>query len=351
MKIRHELTPYFCETYQIDKNKDYPVEWIDPERLLVSERLDLIAKLKYIESRESGQIATFDRECYFKHIEAFSYGTFKEGGSKDKDSIEKFFASFDQLIDAIKLSGFDISKSVIPVGKDNILLDGAHRVAVAIYFDKKVPIIRLPDAKVMYDASYFRKRLLDRQYLDFMMLTYAKLKKNVHLAFVSPAIRPKQQQFQQLQKAINQDGKLIYKEKMRLPMTLEGDFSSITERLTHSETTAQNHTTKYFLLYFFETENEEALERIQSHIREIFRNSPYITQFSTNPKEAVQYLEVLLNADRSAPLRVHNRVTSKTKQAYKWLFYKQRILLLRTLKRSGLFPVFRKIYRRVRKNA
>ena len=149
MKIRHELTPYFCETYMIDRHKDYPVEWIDSRTLLVSERLDLAAKVKYIESRESGQISPFVRDCYVKHIEAFSYGTFKESGYNEKDSIKKYIDSFHHLIDAIKASGFDASKSVIPVGKDNILLDGAHRAAVANYFNKKIPIIRLPDIKVI----------------------------------------------------------------------------------------------------------------------------------------------------------------------------------------------------------
>ena len=61
MKIRHELTPYFCETYGIDRDKDYPVEWVDSRTLLVSERLDLVAKLKYIEARENGRITPFHR--------------------------------------------------------------------------------------------------------------------------------------------------------------------------------------------------------------------------------------------------------------------------------------------------
>ena len=71
MGIRHELTPYFCDTYGIDRDKGFPVVWIDPRTLLVSERLDLVAKVKYIEARESGQIAPFIRDCYEKQIEAF----------------------------------------------------------------------------------------------------------------------------------------------------------------------------------------------------------------------------------------------------------------------------------------
>lgn len=357
MIIRHELTPYFCEIYRIDRKKDYPLEWIDPRTLLVNERLDLIAKLKYIEARESGQISPFIRDCYLNHIEAFSYGTFKEGGSNEKDSIEKYFAAFDRLIDTIKQSGFDAEKSVIPVGKDNILLDGAHRVAVGIYFNKELPIIRLPDAKVIYDAAYFRKRLLGERYLDFMVLESAKLKRNVHLAYVSPAIFPVQPYFKQLQQAFNQGGKLLQMKNMSIPKALERNFSTIFEHPNTTPISLKNHIKKTFSLYVFETEDKVALDRIHSQCQELFRNSRYTIYFTTDPNEAISHAEVLLDSevfsglagDSSVFQRFHKTLQIESKRAYKWLIYKQRVLLLRTLKRLGLFTACRKIYRVLRK--
>lgn len=38
MKIQDELTPYFCENYGVNRQKDYTVKWVDPLTLLVSER-------------------------------------------------------------------------------------------------------------------------------------------------------------------------------------------------------------------------------------------------------------------------------------------------------------------------
>lgn len=350
MKIRHELTPYFCDTYGIDRGKDYPVEWIDPRTLLVSERLDLVAKVKYIEARESGQIAPFVRDCYEKHIEAFSYGTFKESGSKDKDSIKKYIDSFHQLIDAIKTSGFDASKSVIPVGRNNILLDGAHRAAAAIYFNKKIPIIRLPNAKIIYDSVYFRKRLLEARYLDYLVLEYAKLKGIVSLAYVSPVIHTKEPLMQQFQKAINQDGKLIYSKKITFPNTPEEDFSTVIEDLTTTKNSSQNHSLKSFSLCLFETSDKAALDAIQAHVQELFRNNKYAIHFTTQPEEAIRLLMLLFTADQANSQRFRNRITSKARLTYKWLVYKQRVLLLRTLKRLGLFSAVRGIYRGLRKN-
>lgn len=347
MKIRHELTPYFCETYGIDRDKDYPVEWIDPRILLVSERLDLAAKVLYIKSRESGQVVPFVRDCYVKHIEAFSYGTFKEGGSIEKDSIEKYFATFDQLIDGIKFSDFDKEKSVVPVGKDNIILDGAHRVSVALYFNKKVPIIRFPEEKVTYDADYFRKHLLDGQCLDFLVLEYAKLKGNVHLACVSPAIGWKLPYVQQLQKVINQDGKLIYSKNINPLNTSIGNFSTIFENLTTTKNSSKNHTSKSISVYLFETDDKAEGDAIHAHAQQLFRNTKYTLHFETDPKKVLQYLRLLVSA-RPNTKSLGNRIIAKNKQVYKWLAYKQRVLLLRTLKRLGLFTAFRKIYRGLR---
>lgn len=349
MKIRHELTPYFCDTYGIDRNKDYPVEWIDPRTLLVSERLDLVAKVKYIEARESGQIAPFIRDCYEKQIEAFSYGTFKESGSSEKDSIEKYIDAFHLLIDVIKASDFDASKSVIPVGKGNVLLDGAHRAAVAIYFNKKIPIIRLPDAKVTYDAAYFRKRLLEEKYLDFLMFEYAKLKGTVNLVYVSPALEPKKQLFQQLQLVINQNGKLIYSKIIHFPSTLDGEFTAIFDRFITTTSSSQQNTSKALSLHLFEISNKTALEEIRAHAQELFQNNKQAIYFATEPKEVVRQLDMLIAAEQRDSQRFSNWISVKIRQAYKWLVYKQRVLLLRTLKRLGLFTPIRKIYRGLRK--
>lgn len=363
MKIRHELTPYFCELYRIDSERDYPIEWIDPRTLLVSERLDLVAKIKYIESRESGHISPFVRDCYVKHIEAFSFGTFHEGGSMEKDSIEKYFTAFDELIDTIKESGFDVSQSVIPVGRDNILLDGAHRVAVAIYFNMKLPVIRLPEAMVKYDAGYFRKRLLDERCLDYLLFEYAKLKGRVHLAYISPALYPKYSLTKKMKKMIAQDGKLLYTKKIALLHARKLGFPTTNKPHPFTEKYSKNQTPKFYItktysLYIFETETEIALEQIKAHCREIFHTSRHTSCIIADSDESIRQLEILLDdeaccrltGDNSAFRRFHKNIKSKMGQVHKRLVYRHIILVRRALKYSGLFPVFQRIYRKLRKS-
>lgn len=352
MKIRHELTPYFCETYGIDRDKDYPVEWIDPRTLLVSERLDLIAKLKYIEARENGGLTPFIKDCYIQHIAAFSYGTFKESGTKEKDSIEKYLDSFHQLIDAIAGSGFDAAKSVIPVGEDNILLDGAHRAAVAIHFKQQLPIIRIPEARVVYDADYFRKRLLDERCLDYLVLEYAKLKGTVQTALVLPGFAHQTNLFRQCREILNQHGKLVYFKNVPYPHTTEADSSKIFGSfLTKKESEPQKNSPKKISLILYETANNAELGQLRERVQQLFRDSGYAIHYPAAQPGLWRQLEEVLAAAESDADPIRRRISSKTNQVQRWLVYKSKVLLLRTLKHLGLFTTFRKLYRSSHKKA
>jgi hypothetical protein len=120
MNLKSLLTEHFCSAYQIDFTKDYKIETIKARDLMVSERIDLIAKYKYIEHKEKGFDMTFVKEVYENHIEAFSLGSFSEPGNNSKDSIEKYLSTFDYLINEIKENGIDQNVSVVPVGANNV---------------------------------------------------------------------------------------------------------------------------------------------------------------------------------------------------------------------------------------
>ena len=84
---------------------------------------------------------------------AFSEGTYTEPGDENKTSLDKFFSVFDELIDDYKENGFDSNKSLIPIGRNNIILDGAHRTACAIYYGGTVSAISFPQFEVNFDLN------------------------------------------------------------------------------------------------------------------------------------------------------------------------------------------------------
>ena len=192
----HLLSDNFVKTKHITKDTPFQLEEICGRELLCPERLDLTAKIAYIEARENGADMGFARELYRKHIEAFSEGYYTEPGDENKNSLDKFFSVFDDLIDDVKTGGFDPEKSLIPVGRDNIILDGAHRTACAIYFDKTVTVIRFPQFAVNFNYSYFRERRLSEEMLQYMAVKYCEYaQKNLYFACLWPissvAKRPK----------------------------------------------------------------------------------------------------------------------------------------------------------------
>ena len=132
------LTEYFVRENNIVEGTPYKILDIPARLLITPERIDLMAKWIYIYHREKNLNMESARELYMHHIEAFSNGTFIEPGTEDKNSIEKYFDEFDRIIDSVKENGFDEAVSLVPVGKDGVLLDGSHRCAACAYFNKNI---------------------------------------------------------------------------------------------------------------------------------------------------------------------------------------------------------------------
>lgn len=190
------LSDNFVNTKGITKDTPYEIREIEAKELLCPERFDLAAKIAYIEARESGGDMSFARELYRKHIEAFSEGNYTEPGDENKTSLERFFSVFDELIDDYKENGFDSNKSLVPIGRNNIILDGAHRTACAIYFGGKISVIAFPQFEVNFDYRYFRGRRLSEEMLEYMAVIYSRYAaKPLYLACLWPvsaaAKRPK----------------------------------------------------------------------------------------------------------------------------------------------------------------
>lgn len=186
-KLPYEkLDSYFLEYNKITEKDEYEIYDINAKDLLNIYRIDLVVKCYYIECREKNQNIDFAIELYKKHIEAFSDGTFLEHGNQGKNSIDKYIEVFDNLINTIKQKGYDSDISIIPIGKNNELLDGSHRVACAIYFNQNIRVIKFPKLSVNYGFKFFKARLLDEEYLDFIAKEYARLNDDIYLLFVWP---------------------------------------------------------------------------------------------------------------------------------------------------------------------
>lgn len=307
MKLNQILTDYFCQQNNINIDAPYKIEEVDAVDLLVPERIDLIAKWKYIEYREKGFDLSYIKELYTSHIEAFSNGSYTEPGNEDKDSIEKYFKTFNHLIDTIKKNGIDKSISVIPVGQNNVIIDGAHRVAIAAYLNLKVPIIRFENLAVDYGVGFFKTRLLNEKYIDYLVAEYCNFKNNLYFACVWPRAKG-DMQMENTNTLLNQSCKVLYSKRIKL--SHDGLRNLIIQIYSHQDWIGHfsNHfsgalhkadecydSENFLTIYILECNSFDKILKLKSEIREIFKIGNHSIHITDNQKETIQLAHILLN--------------------------------------------------------
>lgn len=179
------LGNHFCDPYHIDPEQEYTIEMVPAVSLLVYNRLDVIAKYIYVAYYVNHYDMKFAREVYKRHLEVMTDGAFIEIG-QGKHSFKNYIKIFEELIEDIKEHGVDCSRSIIPVGRDNSIMDGAHRTAIAAYFGMDVPIVRFDWLYPQHDAASFINKDMNPKYVDYLVSEYVKLKKNIYIACFWP---------------------------------------------------------------------------------------------------------------------------------------------------------------------
>lgn len=161
---------------------------IDARSLLGSLRFDLYAILYYIRQKDEGVTnLSFARKIYKERTRCITGFKFKEDGNDQKNNYEDFIIVLDALIDDFRNDRFDASKTLIPIDKNNVLIDGAHRVACAAYFNKKVKVIKFLDREVYskgYDTLHYN--LLPVECLDVMAIEACRWHDNLYMLFLWP---------------------------------------------------------------------------------------------------------------------------------------------------------------------
>lgn len=177
VKITDVLDPHFCNLFNINESQSFTVEWVEPNVLIVPQRLDLIPKILYAQDILSCKNDPYIEELYDAHIYALTNGTCTEEGKESyKNSIQAFRRVFRELVFEIRDNGINSEKSVVPLSRDNIIFDGAHRVAACIALGIDVPVVRINNAGFRMGADFLRKHYLDSCYIDYILYKYSLFK-------------------------------------------------------------------------------------------------------------------------------------------------------------------------------
>ena len=134
----------------------------NPINLLSKYRFDIFVKYYYVKSYIENYDLKEAKKIYLSHIKAFN--NFHEPDGR-KNNAKDFIIKFNSLIENIK-SCKNLDKTIIPISTTGIPIDGAHRIASALYFDLKIQycVFDLLDGK--YVEIFFLQRGMPYKYVQ-----------------------------------------------------------------------------------------------------------------------------------------------------------------------------------------
>ena len=303
-----KVTKHLRISKKITDNTNYEIETIDAIELLTPNRIDLVAKIKFLDNIYKNLNCSFISEMYEAHLKAFN-GNSKcsEAGDDNKNNLNDYISSFMETANSIKEDGFNSNASLIPIGKNNVLLDGAHRTASAIYFNKKVEVIKFQSINENYNYKFFQNNLLDEKFLDYMVLEYCKLKKNTFVFCIWPSADKSRRN--EAYNLIRQKTSIIYEKEVDLNYNGYRNFMiQIYKDFTNWIGNYKNHYKGVYSqldpcyksgiplkIFVVEAKSKEYIIELKTQIRNIFNIGNFSIHSTDNQMETIKMLEILLN--------------------------------------------------------
>lgn len=127
----------------------------NPINLTSKYRYDVFIKYYYVQAYLENKNYKLAQNMYLEHIKSFNNFIEPDGKKKGK---KEFIENFNTLINDIKING--INKTIIPITKNGEIIDGAHRLAIALYLNIKIQFAIFD----LLDANYSKEFFLNRGY-------------------------------------------------------------------------------------------------------------------------------------------------------------------------------------------
>lgn len=280
-------------------------------------RFDLSAKIIYAKYYLMNLNTTFHIDLYKEHIKIFNNGIELTNPHSDiqsiKNNVDDFIVQFNKLIDNMKVNGFDNRYPVV-FGRNNIILDGIHRLAISIVLNIEPCQIIKQIKGTPYDYSFFRNRnkerysssFFDTIVCDTMALEFVKLLNNTFVLTQFP-ITKSEKQFE-IENIINEHkGRIFYKKEI---LFNEIGFRNLMHELYRGEKWIgglfpnNNCGGKYercfnkdksTIFYFFTCNNIKNVLLIKEKIRQLFNLEKHSVHINDTHEESLRISKSILN--------------------------------------------------------
>lgn len=310
--------------------------------LLTPERLDLAAKALYARHRRLGVRSEWASRAYEAHLRCIS-GLREEDGS-GKHGLQGYLAAFREVLDAVAGGGLDPRRSLVPIGRDHVIIDGAHRVAASLAYDRAVECLELDWAANAYGQRFFTERGLPEAVLDALAVEYARLKPNAHVAMLFPIARGPDDEARRIlaehgriayekQILLENDGpaqlvRQLYRKERWIGTPEDGYRGARQDALTRFSGPGRRGVVRAFLL---EAPDRQAVREAKERIRALYGVGNYAMHASDDHAEARELAGILFNANSLHVLN-HARVAPTPR------FSKHLAIFRSWLERRGLDP-------------
>ncbi|CAH7044054.1 conserved hypothetical protein [Vibrio chagasii] len=178
---------HLVDSFYLESDKTYKIIELDPVCLDLTKRLDIFIKLNAIDSIKSKKLDNLPSSLYSQHIIAMTDGRCEENGNTNKNSLESFFDYFSDIIESMGKVGFSAEQSLIPINSDFEPLNGAHRIAAALYYNEKITCVVCGEKKVDYGFNFFSKLGFDRYHLYQCIFLMQKHQTSILTGIVWPS--------------------------------------------------------------------------------------------------------------------------------------------------------------------
>jgi len=328
--------------YKLIQGHNKYLKKLHPDDLLNPHRFDLVAKYIYARHRELKIDSSWALQLYLEHLKVFN--GFSEPDGSGKTGAEAFLRKFHETLDSIYKTGFDVETSLIPIGRDSIILDGSHRVAACLLYNRQIVGLVCDVPAFVYDYQFFKnytkhvKSGLSDIWLDAMALEYCRLKKNTYIVSVFPSAVGKEDC---IQKILRENGEIFYRKVIDLkgqgPILLMRQMYRNENWLGSWNSNFRGAVQKARLcfrqpgpvrVYGFESDRLQAVNEAKTRIREIFKIDKHSVHINDTHEETLRLARIFFNANsihflNHAKPKRFTRFDSLLKYYSNWLQYQQ----------------------------
>lgn len=290
--------------YNVPAEAAYVSDEVDAVRLLSARRLDIAAKVLFLDLWE--HCPKYAEKIYLEHVRAMTKGSFVEPYSS-KNSPESFVSSFLSLYESIKKEGYRENAGPVPVDRNFRPMGGAHRIAICMKLGIRVPVAILPvDAEYdIYDQKYFERQGMDEDVLDQIVRKYVSLSPRCICINIWPSAKGHDGEmddiiaqefdvFYRKSVAFNETGAYYYLaqiyEEYSWAQKSDNGFSGVYRKLMPCFPTFNPVRT-----VFADVDDYEKLPFVKERMRRLFNLEKHSLHITDNKDETVQMADIILS--------------------------------------------------------